>query len=594
MTKQYISAHVEENARCGAFMRKLMHAERYTNMRVSKIFYDFLYVHLREQLERFAARTVSPTDISFEDNREGKPLLTDGSAGRKKKSGFAENDEVIFFLKLGFPLEFSCCRTDDFRDAYLNAQTDIKVEVTGKGPMIVPPYSQLNFGDDWPSFRTSVYEYTHLNRCVPLVRTTVGKIKEEIRSGFVFREEKEEKCYDSICYSHYPGEWRRFESLRLRLKDAVSDHYFDYLVYCVRSYYERTRNGMPADGRLNAGERALLEKAMSDLAQVPLRLPATDSFLKDGILVIPRRLKRVYRKIDTYRDGIGFFENDSLNFGTGSFDWNEQVLSPYFMTTWRPDRGFEDRWMFFDGFIKEAQRIINGPHPCPYCFHKYPELRKMLDLEDLYIYNVWRNYSHIDLSFLEKDWFRSTVVKRGGYSKTLDELCSRFQGVRYRLISRDDANINHIMGFISGEHDDDWYSEEYLAVTECLPKTCWGYIPRLETEQIEKSERLPTWRKTEWLRHVAYKRLNSTFKKWERRAYRRLPGVEPSRYVFDDLGIYCMFWNVFPENIYNRGRLIRFTDSKKGFEYFQELGIVPDGNERICSGSAAAPKVRTN
>ena len=98
--------------------------------------------------------------------------------------------EVIFFAVLGYPFKFGYCTLDDFKDAYLNGRTLVKVELEHEGV------------------------FFELNRCIPLLRTTITELKQKYGSNSKF------DCWDvGFSLQHY-----------ILL-------YFDYLLYTMEEEY---------------------------------------------------------------------------------------------------------------------------------------------------------------------------------------------------------------------------------------------------------------------------------------------------------------------------------------------------------------------
>ena len=102
-----------------------------------------------------------------------------------------ENVEIIFFMILGYPFKFGFSTLDNFRDAYLNGRTDIGVELDHEGV------------------------FFELNRCIPLIRTTISELKKRFMNG-------EDNLYDITSTVHYTIEL-----------------YFDYLIYSIEQHYEQ-------------------------------------------------------------------------------------------------------------------------------------------------------------------------------------------------------------------------------------------------------------------------------------------------------------------------------------------------------------------
>lgn len=263
-----------------------------------------------------------------------------------------DNVEVILFMVLGYPFKFGFCTLDDFRDTYLNGRTDIKVELDIDGV------------------------FFELNRCVPLLRTTISELKK-------------------VLLGNGGG---RFDYCQLA---SIVRHqielYFDYLVYSMEQYYEEKNNG-----------REVWEEA------TPKERNIFYSYRRHSFVDI-EHLKQSYSTTKVVRNKYARHNEFEVCSHT----------HPYFVTTMDEYGRLSDRWMFFDEFIREAKKIrkmVGDPDKGQQLLVQYPELKKMVDIEELFIYDCLLKYGgDVDLSFLKKDWYDEQLGNEDACGFFLDE-----------------------------------------------------------------------------------------------------------------------------------------------------------------------------
>ena len=510
-----------------------MEKNHYAKLLISRTFHDLIYLHMRDRLDKFAAGVESS-----------------GTVGG--------DDDVIFYMKLGFPLEFACCRIDEFRNTYLEGRTDIKVEVPGRGPSIVPPFSDLNRYDDWPSFSTIMFEYTKLNRCVPLERTTPKKIKHAIASGYVFSEDREKMTYDMnspLEFRNTP--WKEYSQIRHTIITHITDFFFDYMSYCIRCYCKKHPDSLD---QMASRYKYGLNSVKTAFRLVRTAYPAfadLDSFAAGNTVNIPRLFMRVFRRYDSKLNSLRIFKDDRLNDCYGGLFSYPVFLLPYSVTTWKRGQGFKQEWMYFDRFIEEAQNILADPYPAKNCLAEYPGLQYLRDTDELCIYDLWRR-SSVDLSFLEKDWYRRNPETAEGWAFL------RFLGIHYRLLTRREAMVDYIMEMWSSlEYDG--YSDEYLRRTAFVRRTCWGYVKEIDLTRLDRITQKLSWEREQELHKSVDFRLRAKIRKWNREADRRI-SLEQRKKCPDAGSTFISFW-AHNCNTYERPRVIRFTRNGKGYEY---------------------------
>ena len=211
-----------------------------------------------------------------------------------------DNVEVILFMNLGYPFKFGFCTLDDFRDAYLNGCKDIKVELDFDGV------------------------FFELNRCIPLIRTTISTLKEVLSEG------GPEYHNLALIVNHY-----------IRL-------YFDYLIYAIEQYHEEKEWG-----------EELWEEATQR----------------------KRNIFYSYR-----RHAFVDYEHPKQGYSTTKVIRNKYARhneleacsysKPFFITTLDEYGNLVDCWMYFDEFIQEAKKIrkmVNDPEKGPKLLEEYPE-----------------------------------------------------------------------------------------------------------------------------------------------------------------------------------------------------------------------------
>ena len=366
---------------------------------------------------------------------------------------FSDDEEVVFYMTLGYPLRFSCCRKEGFYQVHLDARTDIKVEVPAIGPRKVLPAEDPTYLSPDNDLRVfcEIYEYFKLNPCVPLYCGQFKKIKEAVESGSIFIDDDEFKLVGWII-------------------DRCVKLYFNYLVWCLFCFREKIfAEGKESFAIIYNDENCILDMTTALYPD----FNDLKNFKVDGEIKIPALIEHeiLYTELTAARH-------------------------PYFVTTWSEGGGFEEKWMYFDEFIEEAKKIINGPYPCSDYEYKYPEIKRMMDLDELYMFDLWDRFY---LPFLKKDWYSENL----GVDSFWILFC--FQGDGNRLKTREDAIIDFLMLDYSYESDGtDWNKCRKL---EYYPKTSWGYIEKPDLPALEKKNPFWGYEKYGELREEAERRL---------------------------------------------------------------------------------------
>ena len=279
----------------------------------------------------------------------------------------------------------------------------------------------FGFGPDNTSDKpwTPYKTYIPLNKCVPLFVTELGIW----RSGLdVQKQAKESFITFKSFYTN------------------IVNQYLDYLIACVL-------------------KQSLIPEEFKGAVEEHYKL-----FPNYVAKPFPKRIPKIYSEhfLDYYR--------------------NDTIAHPYFVTTWDEKEGFQDKWMFFGDLLKEAEKIKNGSHPCSDYLLQYPELTKMLDIDELWIYNVWHHYiSWSTFAFLEKNWYRA--------QNNNDYNLKEFQGDNYRIKTSEELIASELESeppknlFNDGFDGESMttYAERqemhinYLKYVSDIPKTVWGY-----------------------------------------------------------------------------------------------------------------------
>lgn len=334
-------------------------------------------------------KLTSPTDISFSDKETADHKVYHLHHIPKNKrcivSNFKDEDEIVFYMILDYPLEFSCCHVKDFRQAYLNARSRVKVELPEKY------LTWHHVGQDTVVDQIR-YRYFELNRCVPLIHTTFAKLKEIFQQFRVsdYNWHPGEGEIETVNGIHHSLDYIDRETMDndkccvskiSRILVQYLEFYRDYLIYCSEYFY-----AIEHLGRYEYG----WEEAKK-----------SHNYYK--------RISNGFR--DEIHDILVYGEDADISFGS---DCNYLIKNHYpLVDVTGPvvlDRcddeddylvarkyKFEDKKIWFDEFVKEAKKIQDKDNP---------QYKDMLDVDELYIYDLYKRFHKmVDLEFLKQDWY---------------------------------------------------------------------------------------------------------------------------------------------------------------------------------------------
>ena len=339
-------------------------------------------------------KLTSPTDISFGDRETAdydeyclhyKPDKT------VIESHFTDDDEIVFYMILDYPIEFSCCHIKDFRQAYLNARSKVRVQLPER-------YLTWHHTEQEIVIDQIRYEYFKLNRCVPLVHTTFGKLK-KIVQGLRIKDynwhvaDREIETIHGIHHSldHFDGVEEDDFSVAQRMIGIMNEHltfYRDYLIYCSEYFHAIQNLGYYEYGWKEAKESHNYHKRISN----GFRDEVHDFLEHDVDLDIPLGsdcnylIKNHYPLVDV--TGPLVLDNNVVLLDNDDYD-NDMIIARRYK--------YNDTKIWFHDFISEAKKIQDKDNP---------RYRNMLDIDELYIYDLYKRfYKCVDLEFLKKDWF---------------------------------------------------------------------------------------------------------------------------------------------------------------------------------------------
>lgn len=370
------------------------------------------------------------------------------------------SDELILYMELGYPVRFGYCRPCDFREAYLSHQTGTKVELPGTG------------------YDSVVYEYAELNTCVPLLRTGYDNLVSVDVSHNAMYE-----ILDNVSHlivssrDSWLGQWhddykdeagRTFWIAKQIINVFVTDYGFDYLFYRLLNYH---KNNLSA----NPDEQTWYEEDCIEplIEQAKIVYP---SFFrepdKNNI-----RIKRTLKRLDySYSESAGKW--------VAAESQNENVYHNSYFIRCADD---EERWLFFDGFLEEAEKIKRSDNACDDLTLEYrPSYRILFDSVELRVFDMWQRFGYlINLNFLKKDWYdryayNGECVKRNSPNKDREQyltvnLLKYFRGRDHQVLSRREAMLECIIDW--RDNDDDRVvndSDEELKRLQFVPSVMWG------------------------------------------------------------------------------------------------------------------------
>ena len=347
--------------------------------------------HMRET----ALKLTSPTDISF----QGRPVFLDDDgwnlinvaavSGKKQMSVFKDDDEVIFYAILDYPFEFSCCHIKDFRQAYLNARSFVKVE-------LLKEYHE--YGDVEHVIKESYYT-TEANRCVPLWRGCFKDLS-QFRNLKMYENTDELNGYKYACDYDMglDGEYNKelddyvypaFNDVLDKMYSILNSYFYsyvNYLIYC-NEFFSST------DG-FNLG---LIHDSIEEVK-------FNHSFPK-------RVMNGFVKELDGF-DPYKRFVNWPFASDCGFF-----IPCKYKM--WENYSHLSKSFRVSDIVVSEYQ-VVEYEYPLDFCglLDLAKKVRKdtalssnsiygdMLDIDELYIYDLYKRFHNfVDLEFLKKDWY---------------------------------------------------------------------------------------------------------------------------------------------------------------------------------------------
>ena len=374
---------------------------------ISKRFRELFRYHIKKQCKVSFSSLMGLIKESLGNNQ-------------KEDSRFPRNAFMFFYMILDYPVRFSWCLEKDFREVYLNARTDIDVEVFAQGEgWLKNDHQNLN------------KTYILLNKCVPLAKFYISP---QSISQF-----NEEEFYRNVIK---------------RKSDDILNQYLDYLIACVLVQPvipDEFKEVVIDHYRRIIPHHKLCHFHQNFLSQLPRHKH-------------PRRIPKVYSA------------------HLSDFNTYKYLENPYFVTTWDEKEGFQDKWMFFGDLLKEAEKIKNGPHPCSDYLQQYPELNKMLDIDELWIYDLWqKDVGYHSLDYLKKDWFDKQGLN--------DSFLNEFQGDNYRIKTSEELIAQELESEPPENLVNDGFDGEtmttyadrqemhinYLKHISNIPKTVWGY-----------------------------------------------------------------------------------------------------------------------
>ena len=392
-------------------------------------------------------------------------------AERLKSDEVAKSsDELILYMELDYPVKFGYCRPCDFKEVYLNYQTDTKVELPGTG------------------YDSVVYECAKLNTCVPLLRTGYDNLVDVdgIRNeGFVILDNVSHAIVS--LSDGWLGQWRDsykneagqiFWVAKQLINTFVSDYGFDYLFYRMLNYYENYLSANP-------DKQTWYEEDFVEPLIEQARIVYPSFFLESDEK--GTRIKRVLKRlVYSYDESEKKWVAEEIQ--------NENVYhNSYFIKC----ADGEERWFFFDAFLEEAEKIKRSYNACNDTTLEYrPSYRILFDLDELRVFDMWQRFGHfINLNFLKKDWYDQYAYNDecvNGISSNKDreqyltvKLLKYFRGRDHRVLSRKEAMLECIIDW--SDNDDDCFvndSDVELKQLQFVPSVVWGGV---------KSEKSLTW-----------------------------------------------------------------------------------------------------
>ena len=333
----------------------------------------------------------SPTDISFSERETadyGEYKMHHIPENKQCiESNFKDDDEIVFYMILDYPLEFSCCHAKDFCQAYLNARSRVKVQLPEK-------YLTWHYVGQEVIVDQIRYKYFGLNRCVPLLHTTFGKLKEFFREfrisdynlhpGKGHIEIINGIHHDLDCVdSKNNGKKSSRDVIRCgRIVEQFLTYYRDYLIYCSEYFYaiehlgryeygwEEAKKSHNYHKRISNGFRDEIRDNLVHSDTVDISLGSDCNYL----------IKNHYPLVDVTGPVVLDHCNDE---------------DDYYLVARKYKFGDSKFW--FDDFVEEAKKIQDKNDP---------RYKDMLDIDELYIYDLYKRFHTIvDLEFLKQDWY---------------------------------------------------------------------------------------------------------------------------------------------------------------------------------------------
>ena len=340
-------------------------------------------------------KLTSPTDISFSDRETADcdEYYLRYTPDNKKiiESHFTDDDEIVFYMILDYPIEFSCCHIKDFRQAYLNARSKISVQLPER-------YLTWHYVGQEIVIDQIRYEYFKLNRCVPLNHTTFGMMKEIIKGLKIkdYNWHVADREIETIHGIHHAldcvdGVGKDDFSVAQNMVGIANKHldfYRDYLIYCSEYFYSIQNLGYYESGWKEAKESHNYHKRISN----GFRDEVHDFLVHGDDLDIPLGsdcnylIKNHYPLVDV--TGPVVLDNNVVLLDDDEYDHDSIIARRY---------KFGGKKIWFDDLVREARKIQDKDDPL---------YKDMLDIDELYIYDLYKRFhKYFGLGFLKKDWF---------------------------------------------------------------------------------------------------------------------------------------------------------------------------------------------
>ena len=308
-----------------------------------------------------------------------------------EESHFKDDDQVVFYMVLDYPLRFSCCNAKDFRKAYLNARTNIKIELPvnwiGNLPIswakqVVERMGGIVGRDNFE------FKYFSVNRCVPLITIQFKSLKALFEKLHIvdYNERSKGKCETIDGVLHVLDAKEECQLDFGVLPGIVNGHikaYRNFLIYSSEYFYGIDNLGFDdLDWKHNKSFYQYKKRISSGFEEDVHNLKQFGG--DNANLIIPPGSDCDYKVPYTYPDQNSY---------------SDLIVEPGLIVSKirRVNAGGELEEIWFDDFVEEAREIQDKDDP------KYKD---MLDIDELYIYDLYKRFHRfVDLEFLKQDWY---------------------------------------------------------------------------------------------------------------------------------------------------------------------------------------------